>query len=73
MPYSDITPNDTEGSVTVATMLELLHQGAGHPGTLADCAKCAAHDPNRAEVKRRARAAARRRSAALTKRLDQHR
>lgn len=47
----------------MATMLELYHQGASHPGTVADCPKCHQVDPARPEVNRRARAAARRRSA----------
>lgn len=57
----------------MATMLEMLHNGANHPGTVADCPKCHQVDPNRPEVNRRARAASRRRSAAVTRRLDQHR
>jgi hypothetical protein len=49
----------------MATMLELLHHGANHPGAVADCPKCHQVDPARPEVNRRARAAARRRSAAV--------
>jgi hypothetical protein len=58
---------------TVATFLELYHNGAGHPGTVADCPKCHQVDPARPEVNRRARAASRRRSAAVKRTTDQHR
>jgi hypothetical protein len=54
------------------TFQQIRHQGAGHPGALADCAKCQTTDPNRPEVRRRVRAAARRRSAAVKSMTDRH-
>jgi hypothetical protein len=54
------------------TFLEIRHQAAGHPGQLADCAKCAETDPSRPAVRRRARAAARRRTAAVRSMTDRH-
>jgi cytochrome c553 len=53
----------------MATMLELLHHGANHLGAVTDCPKCHQVDPARPEVNRRARAAARRRSAAVQRQL----
>ena len=47
------------------TFTEIRHQGAGHNGTAAQCAKCQATDPNRPEVNRKAKAAAARRTAAV--------
>jgi hypothetical protein len=59
--------------VNTETPAQEFHRLAGHDGPAAGCPVCTQVEARQAEASRRARAAARRRTRALTAQLDRHR